>query len=146
MSSTVVMPTISSDSAFFGPTPANRVTGISARARRRRAISGSLLPSPPAGGDPIERLFDAEQVRVQRLAPVVDLGVDSRIVLPQPFCDVTGLARGRTLALDHGDDLVVVGDQLGQQAGGGVGQRGGHDLDAGAAEAEVVALGDRSGR
>ena len=70
----------------------------------------------------------------------------SGVVLVEPLGDAPGVGRGRPLAGDDGDDLVVVVvDQVLEQGGGGVGQVAGDDLDAVAGEAEVVALGDGAG-
>ena len=43
---------------------------------------------------------------------MVDLGLDGGVVVLEPLGDPAGLGRRRTLALDEGEDLVGVGEQL----------------------------------
>src|SRR5437773_9127396 len=136
------MPTCSRDSAFLSPTPSTRVTGVSASDRRERAIAAAAYACRP----PPERLFDAEQIGIERLAAVMHFRLDAGAVLVQPLGDAPRLAGRPPLALYQRHDLVVVGHELGEKCGGGLAQRGGHDFDAGRAEAEVVALVDRTGR
>ena len=56
------------------------------------------------------------RIRVQRLAAVVDLDGDVGAVLGQPLGHLPGLARARPLALDQGDELVVVAQELARAA------------------------------
>src|ERR1700674_5203245 len=102
------MSSSASASTFFGPTPFKTSTG-----RLARPISWRGMVS-----------FDTEQIRVERLAAVMNLGGDTGMVLVQPFGDAPGVGRARTIALDEGDDLVVIGEELGEQAGRGLGQGG----------------------
>src|SRR5687768_5310275 len=125
----VVMPKASERAtARFGPSPSRRVTGRFASWWRERANG--------------RRLLDAEVVRVQGLASVVDLACDVGAVLGEPLGDAPGVAGRRPLALDEGDDLVLVAHQPFEQPGGGVGEGRGHRPDAVAGDAQVVALGD----
>src|SRR3984893_2650362 len=90
--------------------------------------------------------FDAEQIRVERLAAVMDLGGYSGVVLVQPFGDAPGVGRSPPFALDERDDLVVIGEELGEQAGRRLAQGGSHHFDARSSEPEEIAFGDRTGR
>src|SRR5437763_4852203 len=105
------MPTCSRASAFLSPTPSTRVTEASASDRSERAIAVRAY----AGRPPAERLFDAEQIGVQRLPAVVDLGLDAGTMFVEPLRDAAGLAGRRPLALYQRHDLVVVGDKLGEE-------------------------------
>ena len=107
-------------------------------AERREAVELEADPGQPAdrhGGQLAEcdgavahrhadrRLFDAEQVGVQGLSAVVHLGRDPGAVLAQPLGDRPRVGRGGSLALDDGHDLVVVGHEHVEQAGGRLGDR-----------------------
>jgi hypothetical protein len=63
-------------------------------------------------------------------------------VLGQPLGDAPGVARGGALALDEGDDLVLVAHQALEEAGGGIRQARGDGPDALPGDAQEVALGD----
>src|SRR5690606_8237549 len=129
-----VTPTWASAWAERSPTPFSRVTGIAASSVKVMGPSGM----------PGRRLLDAEQVGVERLAAVVDLGRHPRPVLGQPLGHRAGVGRGGALALDDRDDLVLVGDQRVEQLAGGVGRRALDRFDAVPGDAQVVALGDRT--
>src|SRR6266550_4938857 len=106
MSRTVSISIVASASTFFCPTPSSTETGSAASWLSRRGT----------------RLLDAEEVGVERLAAVMDLGGDAGVMLGQPFSDATRGGGRSALALDHGDDLVVVGDERVEQPGGRAGQ------------------------
>src|SRR6266480_1980244 len=107
-----------SASAFFSPTPFSSVTGILASwAKRLPPLTSPqplqtfwFAPHVPVWDPRFEiwRGFwpslDGDEVRVQRLAAVVDLDVGVGAVLGQPLGDPAGVGRGRSLSLDHGDD------------------------------------------
>src|SRR5690348_7720147 len=89
-------------SARSGPTPLISVTGNSAS---RPSVTATLL-------------FDSEEERVQRLPPVVDLSRDVGVLIPEPLRHCARGSGRATVTLDDRDDLVVVGDELGQQRDG----------------------------
>src|SRR5688572_28944923 len=105
------MPSMASPSSLRGPTPASRATGI--------ARSSARVMGPSAVIVARAALLDAEQVRVERLAAVVHLWRHVGPVLAQPLGDGPGVGRARALALDDGDDLVLVGHERVEQPDGG---------------------------
>src|SRR5262245_46090969 len=116
----VSTPTAASPSALRSPTPFSRVTGQESSSAR---VMGTSVTTGSG-------LLDPEQVGVERLAAVVDLGRHPGPVLVEPLGDAPGVGRGRPLALDHGDDLVLVAHQQLEQAAGGVAGGRGDGLDA----------------
>ena len=74
---------------------------------------------------------------------MVDLGLDGGVVVLEPLGDPAGLGRRGTLALDEGEDLVGVGEQVVEQTFRSPRGGGGDRSDAVTADTEVVALGGR---
>src|SRR5918995_1830474 len=124
--STVTMTSVSS------PTPFSTLTFIPASSRR---VMGPALT---------QGSLDAEEVRVQRLAAVVDLGGHAGPVLVQPLGDLAGRRGRRALALDDRHDLVVVGHQRVEQRRGRRGHGGRDRPDAVAGQGQVVAVANRA--
>src|SRR5688572_29155295 len=113
-----------------GPMPDSVVTGIFASWVSRRGATagpGSL---------------DAEQVGVERLPAVVDLGRHTGPVLLEPLGDAARVAGRRPLTLDDRDDLVLVADDRVEQLDGRLGHRRRDRPDAVAADAHEVTLTD----
>src|SRR2546423_1779710 len=98
-------------------------TSISAKAR---AFCG---PTPRSSSMPcsaselsfVTLLLDAEEIGIQRLAAVMNLGGDGGPMLVKPFRQLAGGGHRRPVSLDDGDDLVAIADQRAEQLtrGGG---------------------------
>ena len=79
----VSTPSVRQRLGLRSPTPLSRVTGSA-------ASSPSVIGAASVA---VGRLLDAEEVRVERLAAVVDLGATLGAVLGQPLGDVAGVGR-----------------------------------------------------
>src|SRR3989442_14832135 len=112
------MPSIARRSSSLGPTPSSLAMGSWSRKRRVRATAPDYV------------LFDAQEVRIQRLAAMVDLAAHLRPVLAQPLRDPPGLGRRRPLTLDDRHDLMVVTDDGVEESARGFAQFGGDGHDA----------------
>src|SRR6185369_4783564 len=89
------------------PTPFRRVSSI---ARSSLSVSGG---SPV--GTPVLSLFDADEIRVERLAAVVELDLEMRETHFEVLADPLGLVLGRVAPNEHGHDLAAFVNKLGEQ-------------------------------
>src|SRR5947207_14220026 len=94
------MPMIASRSSSAPPTPVKRLTGIARSSRHVRGAS----PIPA-------RLVHPDEIRIQGLAAVVELGLDLRMCQRQVLADARGVAGTGLRADDHGHDLARVVDE-----------------------------------
>src|SRR5580765_839730 len=97
------------------PTPFKRARSMS---RKSLSVSGG---SPV--GTPVLSLFDADEVRVERLATVVELDLEVGEFHLEVLADPLGLVRRRVVADEDGHDLAAVVDELAQERAHRVGRR-----------------------
>ena len=91
-----------------------------------RSVSGGS----PVGTRSPRGLLDADEVRVQRLAAVVELDLDVREPELDVLADALRLGRRRVAADEHRDDLAVVVDRSPSSSHDRVGRRGDRGDDA----------------